>query len=99
MKAKFNAVEVTRTNNVVTLKSLVIGKPYPISEIRRIQTKFGLRLLVTLDDYCVFLPARYSDCFSDSEVVDFNLKILKKEETVALCVTEHTKGTVVVQFI
>lgn len=82
---KFNAVRLNR-KELRSVKSLTVGQKYPICEIRRVQTKYGLRLLVDLDDFLTFLPERYADVFSDEELLEVNKKLENKQQLHCLCV-------------
>lgn len=92
LKQKFNSVEVNR-KEIRAAKDLTVGCAYPILEIKRQPTKFGLRLLVELKDFSVFLPARYAEVFSESEIVDFNQKIKINQEQYSLRLRDFSKGT------
>jgi len=56
-----------------------VDKKYPIVRARRVSTKFGDTVLLTLQDSAfhlvkVFLPQRYAEVFSDDDITSINDK-------------------------
>jgi len=63
----------------VSVSSLDAHKPYPITKAKRISTKYGLAVVLTLQGseagvVQVILPQRYSDVFTDSDMANINSK-------------------------
>ena len=63
--------------NTVSVASLEPHKPYPVIRAKRLSTKYGMSVVVTLrkpDDNVVqvFLPQRYSDVVSDADILSIN---------------------------
>jgi hypothetical protein len=62
-------------NNLVRIGDLAMDKPYPVLRAESVDTNYGLSILLTLresKDLCVkvFLPRRYSLCFSEEDITD-----------------------------
>lgn len=91
LQKTFNGVVQKET---LPLTSLIVGEKYPICELRRVTTRYGIRILAESTHFVVFLPAAYSDAISDDELADFNQKVKSKLETYSLCVREGTNSTV-----
>ena len=65
----------------VSVSSLEPDTPYPITRGKRIKTKYGLAVVLTLqgpDDSVVqvFLPQRYSDVITDTDMTTINSKAI-----------------------
>jgi len=63
----------------VSVSSLEPNTPYPITRATRINTKYGVAVVLTLqspDDSVVqvFLPQRYSDVITDTDLTSINPK-------------------------
>jgi len=63
----------------VSVSSLDAHTPYPITRAKRISTKYGLAVVLTLQGpdagvVQVFLPQRYSDVITDSDFTSINSK-------------------------
>jgi len=63
----------------VSVSSLDAHTPYPITRAKRISTKYGLAVVLTLQSpdegvVQVFLPQRYSDVITDSDLTSINSK-------------------------
>jgi hypothetical protein len=61
----------------VRICNLVLDTPYPIFHAERIETKYGLSVLISIrenEDSCVkvFLPRRYSKCFLEEDISSIN---------------------------
>jgi len=61
----------------VSVSSLDAHTPYPITRAKRISTKYGLAVVLTLQGpdagvVQVFLPQRYSDVITDSDLTSIN---------------------------
>jgi hypothetical protein len=64
-------------DSAVRIRDLTMGKVYPVLNAESVDTKYGLPILLTIresDDHCVkvFLPLRYSLCFSEDDVSAVN---------------------------
>lgn len=91
LKAKFNTVEV-QNKECRSLKLLTVNRKYPICELRRVSTKWGIQLLAELEEFVVFLPHRFSVAISDEDIQDFNQKVMKKVENFSLCLRGVVNG-------
>lgn len=59
---KLNSLCTGVYKTTIKLQELELGKLYIVNEARRVQTEYGPRVILTLDDqYHVFLPARFGD--------------------------------------
>jgi hypothetical protein len=63
--------------NTIAVNKLEVDKKYPIEHARRVYTRFGPTILLTIKDSVlrplkVFLPRRYGDVFSDADADDIN---------------------------
>ena len=63
----------------VIVASLEASIPYPITKAKRINTKYGLAVVLTLQDpdegvVQVFLPQRHSDVITDTDLTTINTK-------------------------
>jgi hypothetical protein len=57
------------------LSELVINQTYEVTEISRINTKYGSRIIVTLnDEFQVFLPPKYAKKFTQEHIEMFRNK-------------------------
>lgn len=58
----------------VRIEDLTVGVKYKITEMKVANTKYGKKVLATLDNECtIFLPARVSSAFmSDPEEFEFH---------------------------
>jgi len=73
--------EEARAYASVSVSSLEPPKPYPITTAKRISTKYGLAVLLTLRGtdtgvVQVILPQRYSHVMTDSDLDSINSKAL-----------------------
>jgi hypothetical protein len=64
-------------DSAVRIGDLTVDKVYPVLRAESLDTKYGLSILLTIresDDHCVkvFLPRRYSLCFSEEDVSAVN---------------------------
>jgi hypothetical protein len=59
-------------DSAVHIDDLTVDKVFPVLRAESVDTKNGLSILLTIreDDHCVkvFLPRRYSLCFSEEDV-------------------------------
>jgi hypothetical protein len=60
-------------DSAVRIGDLTVDKVYPVIPAESVDTKYGLSIHLTIresDDHCanVFLPRRYSLCFSEEDV-------------------------------
>jgi len=67
---------------VIKVNELVVGKKYPISKARRLDTKYGESILITVLEFSenpvsVFLPKRYAGVFTDDDIERINSKRTK----------------------
>lgn len=58
------------------LRDLPLGHDFLITAAKKVNTRYGKRLLVTCTDFVVFLPEAYSTV-SDSTIVECNNGIIK----------------------
>ena len=70
------------SNRSVTISSLHKNKEYPVLRAERVETKYGVSILLTVressvDVVRVYLPKRYTDVFTDPNIVSINNGILK----------------------
>lgn len=80
IKEKFNKVVLgIEGKEVRSVLKLNIGQKYRIEALKRVNSKFGPRILATFDDFQVFLPKRYSEVFTDVDVEDFNQRAATNE--------------------
>ena len=61
------------SGNIASLDTLTLGRRYLITHAQRQETQYGPTILVTLrldptDDVRVFLPNRFTDVFSESDI-------------------------------
>jgi hypothetical protein len=64
-------------DSAVRISDLIVDKVYPVLHAESVDTKYGLSILLTIresDGHCVkvFLPRRYSLCFSEGDVSAVN---------------------------
>ena len=67
---------------MIKVNELVVGKRYPISKARRLDTKYGESILITVLEFgenpvSVFLPKRYTGVFTDDDIERINSKRTK----------------------
>ena len=79
LKVRFVAADIS---DVVKVNELEVGRKYPISTARRLVTKYGESILITILEFCenpasVFLPKRYSGVFTDDDIDRINSKRTK----------------------
>ncbi len=74
VKERFNALKPTE---FVNLRDLEVGKSYSASDFKTLKTKYGNKVIVTLDDKLkIFLPQRYYNKFgNDEELQNLNCKL------------------------
>lgn len=67
--AELNALGASAFTGLPTraVRTLPIGEAVPIRGVKRVTTRFGQRLLVTCQDYVVFLPERYTTISEQTE--------------------------------
>jgi len=75
---RFEEATVTTANTSISINSLVINRPYPIIHAKRINTKYGPTVLLSLRDsdkklVQIFLPKRYANVVILSRSVYLNL--------------------------
>lgn len=74
-----NAIEALKTacqvKPVVSFDTLLIGD-YQITSFKRVQTKFGDRIRLELQEYIVYLPPRFSHNLTDEIVNELNTSIV-----------------------
>jgi hypothetical protein len=89
LSAKFKMTSSCRTVGVSFLKMDI---PYPIQRAKKIQTRYGETILLTLKESTqtsvkVFLPKRYGDLFTDDDIKSVNEKgvihALKYRDTIS----------------
>ena len=79
LKSRFVAADIT---DVIKVNELVVGKKYPISKARRLDTKYGESMLITVLEFSenpvsVFLPKRYTGVFTDDDIERINSRRTK----------------------
>ena len=68
---------VMASGQIVQIHTLDMDRPYPILYARRLTTKFGPTLLLTLQaeenmNIKIYLPRRYAEGFDDHDIEDIN---------------------------
>jgi hypothetical protein len=66
----------------LAINRLEVDRKYPIEQAKRVYTRFGPTILLSLSDLLlrplkVFLPRQYADVFTDSDVEEINLAKMK----------------------
>jgi len=61
----------------VNISSLILNRPYPIVRAKRVTTKFGSTVLLSIRDtdeqlIQIFLPKRYASVVSDDDISKIN---------------------------
>ena len=79
LKVRFVAADIS---DVVKVNELEVGRKYPISKARRLDTKYGDSVLLTILEFgenpvSVFLPKRYTGVFTDDDIDRINSKRTK----------------------
>jgi hypothetical protein len=64
-------------DSAVRISDMTVDKVYPVLHAESVDTKYGLSILLNIresDNHCVkvFLPRRYSLCFSEDDVSAVN---------------------------
>jgi hypothetical protein len=68
---------------IVSIGTLHRDEPYPVVGARRTQTKYGMRIVLALNEVDrgniveVFLPKRYSEIIEDADLDSINTKQLQ----------------------
>ena len=71
---RFEEATATTANTSISISLLVINKLYPIVQVKRVSTKYGPTVLLSLWDsnkklIPLFLPKRYANVVSDMEKI------------------------------
>ena len=69
----------TTAYTAVSVSSLEPNTPYPITRAKRLNTKYGVAVVLTLlgpvdSTLQVFLPQRYSEIITDTDLTSINTK-------------------------
>ena len=68
---KLNQIGRSQYRETKKLSELEQNVPYAVSDAKFVKTKFGEKIVVTLnDEFNIFLPDRYNKSLSDEEVRD-----------------------------
>jgi len=75
LRQRFGEVDI----DVIQVSEMEVGRRYQISNARRIDTKYGSSVLITIDGFGdhpvnVFLPKRYSSIFTDDDICRIHSK-------------------------
>jgi hypothetical protein len=82
MKDVLRRFKEASPNCSVTISSLQKIKEYPVLRAERVETKYGVSILLTVressvDVVRVYLPKRYTDVFTDPNIISINDGTLK----------------------
>jgi len=74
---KFEDATASDSCASVNIGSLILNRPYPIVRAKRITTKFGSTVLLSIRDtdellVQIFLPKRYASVVSDEDIAKIN---------------------------
>ena len=74
---RFKEATATTANTSISISSLVINRLYPIVHVKRINTKYGPTVLLSLRNsdeklVLIFLPKRYANVVSDEDMEKIN---------------------------
>lgn len=64
-----------RLKEYISVKSLEIGEKHQILNFRRINTKYGEKILVDIKDFSAVLPGRYVKEFTTQRIEQLNQEI------------------------
>lgn len=56
---------------IISFKNLTVGN-YVVTNFRRVETKFGVRIRTETIDSTIFLPERFSVLLSDEDIIQLN---------------------------
>ena len=70
---RFEEAPATTANTSISIYSLVMNRPYPIVHAKRVNTKYGPTVLLSLRDNYeklvrIFLPKRYANVVTDEDM-------------------------------
>jgi len=73
----FEEATATIANNSICINSLIMNRPYPIVHAKRVNTKYGSTLLLSIRDsdeklVQIFLPKRYANVVTDEDMEKIN---------------------------
>jgi hypothetical protein len=76
LRHKFEEADIS---DVIQASEMDIGRRYPICNARRVETRYGPSVLLTIDGFrerpvSLFLPKRYSAVFSDDDICRIHSK-------------------------
>jgi hypothetical protein len=76
LKLKFEEADIS---DVIQVSEMEIGKRYLICNARRVHTRYGSSVLLTIEGFSerpvsVFLPKRYSSVFTDDDICRIHYK-------------------------
>ena len=78
------------------LSSLQVDRKYPITHVKRVGTRFGPAIVLTIRDTPdqileVFMPRRFYSAFSDEDLEEINSKKKSREiSSIRVTVSTHT---------
>lgn len=67
-----NRITQTNLKSWENINTLNLNKFYKIFSAKIVNTKYGKKVLIELQDVCVFLPKRYSDAVTEDIIENFN---------------------------
>jgi len=74
---KFEDATASASSASVNISTLILNRPYPIVRAKRITTRFGSTVLLSIRDtdeqlVQIFLPRRYASVVSDEDMAKIN---------------------------
>ena len=77
MMVQANKFEEATASASVNISSLILNTPYPVVRAKRITTKFGSTVLLSIEDtdeqlVQIFLPKPYASVVSDEDIAKLN---------------------------
>ena len=74
---KFEDATTSASCASVNISSLILNRPYPIVRAKRVTTKFGSTVMLSIRDtdeqlIQIFLPKRYASVVSDDDISKIN---------------------------
>jgi hypothetical protein len=74
---KFDDATASASCTSINISSLILNRPYPIVRAKRVTTKFGSTVVLSLRDadeelIQIFLPKRYASVVSDDDISNIN---------------------------
>ena len=74
---RFEDATATTANTSISINSLIMNRPYPIVQAKRVNTMYGPTVLLSLRDsneklVQIFLPKRYANVVTDEDMEKIN---------------------------